>query len=374
MQISRNTTGMPAGLATWTDQQARIHCVAVIKGTFAVGTRGAVALADEQVPLVAADEPSGEPGASATKYECDFAPEKPRAEVLVRGDAHAPGGRMVEQLMVSVQFGAKTKQLRVSGTRYWDAGVSGLRASRPRPFAVLPLTFEHAFGGTDHSAADPKHHSSSLENPVGKGFRANPDQRKALGTPLPEIEIPEDPLQTLLGRPRPAGLGVIGRGWRPRVLHAGAYDQRWLDDQFPFLPENFSTRYFQAAPEDQHLTHPLNAGFAFAATNLTEDGSFSFALPELTVPVRFRFDDRAADLVARADTLLVEPGERRFMLTWRALVPVGRKLSSLREVMIGTPPAVVPGPRMRNGKPHFRSLAELAHWRRDGGDPEQGNG
>jgi hypothetical protein len=129
---------MPADLAVWTDQKARLHCVAVIKGTFAVGPEGAVKLADEQVPLVHADEPNGEPGASGTKYECDFAPEKPRPELLVRADAHAPGGRPVEQLVVSLRFGERTKQLLVSGPRYWDAGMSGWSRTRLRARPTLP--------------------------------------------------------------------------------------------------------------------------------------------------------------------------------------------------------------------------------------------
>jgi len=43
------------------------------------------------------------------------------------------------------------------------------------------------------------------------------------------------------------------RNWEPRYKLAGTYDQKWLDDVFPFLPADFDERYYQAAPEDQQV-------------------------------------------------------------------------------------------------------------------------
>ena len=64
-----------------------------VKGTFAFPERdGEVCpLADEQVPLVMADEYWGEPGYSAPRYEVDFALRKPRCDVLLNATAYAPG-------------------------------------------------------------------------------------------------------------------------------------------------------------------------------------------------------------------------------------------------------------------------------------------
>lgn len=40
----------------------------------------------------------------------------------------------------------------------------------------------------------------------------------------------------------------MGRSWQPRLRYAGTYDQHWMDERLPFLPEDFDLRYFQSAP------------------------------------------------------------------------------------------------------------------------------
>ena len=76
-----NATRFQAAYTMGTDPTAREHIVVAVKGTFAFPERdGEVCpLADEQVPLVMADEYWGEPGYSAPRYEVDFALRKPAA-------------------------------------------------------------------------------------------------------------------------------------------------------------------------------------------------------------------------------------------------------------------------------------------------------
>ena len=42
--------------------------------------------------------------------------------------------------------------------------------------------------------------------------------------------------------------GPVGRSWQPRIRWAGTYDQKWMDEKFPFLPEDFDERYYQCRP------------------------------------------------------------------------------------------------------------------------------
>jgi hypothetical protein len=135
------------------------------------------------------------------------------------------------------------------------------------------------------------------------------------------------------------------------------------------LPPDFEYSYFQSAPEDQQLPS-LEPGLAFESTNLTPDRPFRFSLPAVAVPVTLRFGDRDERASPRPDTLLVEPGERRFLLTWRLRVPLGRKPGALREILVGPQPRAQEA-RTRNGKPHFASLAALAAWKRGEGPPEE---
>ena len=57
----------------------------------------------------------------------------------------------------------------------------------------------------------------------------------------------------------------------------------------------------------------------------------------------------------------LEPDARRFTLTGRATAPIGRKLSELREVLVGVQR---PAPSEDDSdKPHFASLSEFIEWK-----------
>src|SRR5690242_10966283 len=94
-----NATGMQAGYTMGLRPDGRELLVVVVKGTFRIpgDGRGPV-LAEEQLPLVDADTFTGEPGFSAPVYECDYAPTKPRCDVVLLGSAYAPFGRPVERV------------------------------------------------------------------------------------------------------------------------------------------------------------------------------------------------------------------------------------------------------------------------------------
>ena len=116
-----NATGMVAGYTMGLDPNGRERIVVVIKGTFAISEGGGdLLLADEQRPLVMADEFYGEPGLSAMQRESDFAPMKPHCDVLLLGSAHAPGGRPVDRVSVGLRVGSFVKGFDVVGDRVWD--------------------------------------------------------------------------------------------------------------------------------------------------------------------------------------------------------------------------------------------------------------
>ena len=91
-------------------------------------------------------------------------------------------------------------------------------------------------------------------------------------------------------KPFPAGFGILSRSWLLRANYAGTYDQSWIDEKFPFLPDDFDNRYFQSTPADQHLPG-LVGGETVRCTNLSPEGTFSFELPRVEVPIVFRFRD-----------------------------------------------------------------------------------
>lgn len=362
MQISKNSTSMQAGLTVAVDKNGRDLCVVVLKGTFLVENDGKVRLADEQEPFVYADKHYGEPGTTSIKYECDFAPFKPMADVIINGRAFSPSGRPATELAVILELGFLKKQVKIIGDRLWEKTVTGLQPSTPAPFLEMPLQFERAFGGSDHSHPDPKYQGTEMRNPVGTGFHKNPDKHVIEGTSLPNIEYFGHTLRGWSDTPPPAGFGTIGRGWQPRIGFAGTYNDKWLEEKFPFLPDDFDHHYFQSVPQDQQVPF-FQGGEQVRCTNMTTDGSFSFIVPKHELPIVYRFRDREVVVQPNLDTLLIEPDQHRFIVLWRAAIPIGRKLNALREIIVGKQPASSPK-STRNGKPRFKSLSEAIAWTR----------
>lgn len=145
MQISKNTTSMEAGISVSVDKKGRDLCVVVIKGTFTIGNNGKTYLAEKREPMVYADAHYGEPDKTSIKYECDFAPFKPWADIIVNGYAVSPTGRPVDKVTVVLEVGSLRKHINIIGDRHWERGIFGMRPSAPTPFVKMPLVFERAF-------------------------------------------------------------------------------------------------------------------------------------------------------------------------------------------------------------------------------------
>ncbi len=330
---------MQAGYTMGMDKEGREHLVVCAKGTYTMPRDGTPPqLAQEQIPLVEADTFTGEPGLSATVYESDYAPFKPRCDVLLNGSAHAPGGRPAVKMPVGLQFGQMRKVFNVVGDRVWQTGLLTTTASNPQPFVRMPITYDRAFGGVDNSRNDPRKVRALLENPVGAGYRHHIDKKAVNGNPLPNTEELKQPVCAPNKRYRPMSFGPIGRGWQPRASLAGTYDQNWLDNIFPFLPPDFDPAYFQAAPPDQQVPYP-QGGEPVILANLTPEGRIGFPFPRINLMVWF-FLKNGEEKEARAvvDTVLLLPDEARFTATCRASVPLVRNMMEIELAVVGHDP------------------------------------
>jgi len=318
------------------DPAGRELLVVVVKGTFRIpGERGArLAMHEEQVPLVMSDVYFGDPGLSAPKYEVDFAQCKRRCDILLNGSAHAPDARPVERLNVELQIGSWSKSFSVVGDRVWYTA-AGARASAPVPFVSMPIDYGRAFGGADLCHTDPAEHAAYMLNPSGRGFHKHLASEFLDGAPLPNTEEDGVVVDQPGGQYRPMSLGAIGRHWEPRYRYAGTYDQNWVDNVFPFLPPDFDDRYYQAAPEDQQLGLPLGPQ-TVTLINLTPEGRRQFVLPHFEAPVRFfGRDGGSQELLAAADTIVMEPDLERVTMTWRVAKPLKKDIFEVSEVLVG---------------------------------------
>src|ERR1700730_17209391 len=97
LQLS-NTTPFKATLLPLPDTAGLDSVFAVVKGTFSVGPRAVVT--ENQVPIQLADQYAGAPAQSGLVAASDAALVKPGTDILVRGHAYAPGGRITPRTSV----------------------------------------------------------------------------------------------------------------------------------------------------------------------------------------------------------------------------------------------------------------------------------
>ncbi|SAI69938.1 Uncharacterized protein conserved in bacteria [Bordetella ansorpii] len=216
---------------------------------------------DEPVPLCMGDEYWGEPGASSVRQESDLAPFKPRCDVLVFGQAHAPGGRAAtqwetrlkvtvleapaveavyeqkaqwqpgrqryvsrpgfEQTKEKVQKVLLDKRLWIFGPHTFQRQSmgSGWKRTAPQAITELPLRWDHAFGGASlvrddaDPTAEPLLHEVCFSNPLGSGWldkreprirrKAGQQERKEITAP--QIVQSDEPLPAPVMGEHPEG-------------------------------------------------------------------------------------------------------------------------------------------------------------------------
>ena len=333
-----NNTALVAGFTLGMMPDGRESVVVVVKGSYSIPSNSSATpvLLEEQLALQEADTFHGDPGFSSPLLEADFALIKQRCDITLIGTAHAPGDKPAQRVQTGFKVGTTSKLVDVLGDRHWIADANGISISQPASFLLRPFTYDIAFGGTDRAHEDTRLHDAYLPNPSGIGYHKALDQHLVDGTPAPSTEEPGKPVKHPHELLRPMSFGPVGRGWQPRVGYGGTYDDDWLDQRFPFLPDDFDLRYFQSSPADQQC-HYLQGGEQVRLVNLTPSGRCQFQIPQLHVPVCFfKKKSQRVEKKAVIDTLVIEPDEGRFTLTWRTQIPLQRNLFEIPEILVGT--------------------------------------
>jgi hypothetical protein len=311
------------------------------------------------------------------KYESDLAPFKPACDVLVRATAHSPGGAAAPSWPAYARLWDRDrlvldKALRLNGPRQFSRSDSGWALSDAKPATSVPVRWEYAYGGASQVLAvedsgQPVLNEVCFSNPLGCGWiekrffdSAHHEDKIASSHvlasaarhehldqfPAPQIEPESKPVTTLdvAGHPSgeldarkmaeiaaayqftPAGLGVTGRAWAPRLQHAGTYDDAWLKEIWPYLPKDFDFRYWNGAPAEQQISWPSSDLtldlMNLAAPEHTFSGRLSARLPGHRAVVALRYASGAiVPATTRLDTVVMDTEEMLVTLTWRAVFP-----------------------------------------------------
>lgn len=356
-----NHTKFPAGWTLGFEPDGRELLVVVVKATFDIPKKGGLPqLADEQVPLVEADEFTGEPGHSATLYETDYAHRKPYCDVLLNGSAYASKGLPVERVTVSIQVGNMKKAFNVIGDRRWDRIMMQDTPSLSLPFLRKTVSYDYAYGGVD---IHPDHETKVMTygpNPVGMGYYPYSSGKHLQGKPLPNTEEIGKPIKaSKSGSFSPMAFGPVGRNFSQRIKFAGTYDQKWLDHRAPFWPDDFDYQYFQAAPVEQCIPYP-QGGEPVIIENLTPEGITAFTLPKWEVPVLVvPYQGKAEQRMPVIDTVFFEPDQGRFTMAGRIGRPLKRDCFELKEILVGESITAWQRKQRSNDKPYYKGISEF---------------
>lgn len=329
-----NTLATPCELLFLADEAARPVCTVLVQASYDIAPDGSLARTEPQVPIVLAGTHHGDPARSSPRLEAPIAFMKPATDVVLLGHAHAQAPRTTE-LQVGVRIGALQKLVRVTGDRVMRKSMGRHAIGAPAPFETIPLTYEHAFGGTDPRAPEDGVVRCDPRNPVGRGYRdpALPEDDEVL---LPNLEDPEHPFRAYGDRPPPAGFGFIAPHWQPRAALAGTFDAAWDRERKPLLPRDFDRRFFNAASPGLQAPGYLRGDEAVVVLNATPRGRADFQLPDTATPhcqITLRGGHRH-ELSLLLDTVILDMDAHRVLLQRRAHLVLPRGAEDLLAVRI----------------------------------------
>jgi hypothetical protein len=330
-----NQTPLEVELTGAAVREGHEAAVVVAKATFDLPREsgGECLFSERQESLYFADRFGADPAYDAPVLENDFAPFKPKCDVLAVGPAVAPSRTPVTDLNVGIRLAGWSKSFSVQGSRIWLRGAWNHTVSDKRPFLRQEIGYDQAFGGIDRYPDDTERDATFELNPCGLGYY--PRRKDRTGLPLPNTSEHNREVIDHLGPHRPMAFGPLGRNWLPRRNYAGTYDDAWLESRMPLVPGDFDDRYFQAAPPGQQIPYPVG-GEPLEIVHLSEVPWIRTTLPHIQVHITFeRRSGRLTPTLGKLDTVLLMPDALRVCLTWRSRLVTERDLFEIASIHVG---------------------------------------
>ena len=194
-------------------------------------------LALKQEPVLEKDEHWNDDPARSLRAANDLAPLKLRPEVVLTGNAFAPGGKPVSSLVARLIVAEIDKSIEIFCDRVFTQQGALQEGAR---FTRMPLVYERAAGGPD------------TLNPVG----VRRDERDRYGRiAIPNLQIPGRHVTSPDDLIESTGFGPIAPSWPLRREKLGRSAAGWSPRSLAEapLPEDLDRSYFNVAPLDQRL-------------------------------------------------------------------------------------------------------------------------
>ena len=176
-------------------------------------------------------------------------------------------------------------------------------------------------------------------NLIGRGFIEDKSRDSVHDRLLPNLEDPDNLIDTWDDRPYPVGFGFYGRGWQPRMGYQGSEAGAEQADPVFGLPADFRPDFHNGAHPYLQVPGYLTGKEGVELRNLTPDGYRRFQLPGVQPVIRIRSytdgpgpgespgDDvsfverptREERIEAPLDTLVFLPDEEALYQVWRGI-------------------------------------------------------
>ncbi|EYF08689.1 DUF2169 family type VI secretion system accessory protein [Chondromyces apiculatus] len=326
-----NLTPYPAMLLTTVIDEERLSASMIARVTFDL-TDGELTPSPDQ-PWIVSVEPWESPLGP-------FDPDQPYrtggVDLLVRGNACAPGGEPAREVHLSVEVGGFRASAVAIGPRVWRKALSGaLVPTDPAPFTALPIGLEASFGGMAEMDGQKAPHPL---NPVGKGFYT--DEASALHQPLPELEDPAARITTWDDRPEPVGFGLCQYPHPLRLRESMLLDGRPVTEESalrgpgePRVNIQPSHRMFNRA-FPRLIAPSVAAGDLATLTGFSAEGPISFRIPATQLRVRLELGEKIVERTPTIEAVGVDVPARKVFLGYRypfryVFVPHQRRVCTL---------------------------------------------
>lgn len=326
LQLNNNTP-FAANMALFPNPEGIDSLFLLVRACFNIGPKWT--LTDDQPEPVEADVYWGEPDKSSLKLASDYHTGKPGTDVVMIGQACAPGRQTVSQLDVSLSLGPVAKTIRVFGDRHWQDG----RITNPLPFQTMPMVYEKSFGGMH--LVDDRIDSVEARNPLGCGYAGSRKASDMNGVPLPNLEDPQHLIREVSDCPAPVCFGFCSPAWMPRAGFAGSYDEVWKRERAPYLPEDFDSRFLNMAHPDLICQGYLQGGEQVSIAGMHPDGEINFNLPRVELISELHLGTQVDKVNFQLETVLLEPNQYQLSMAWKAAYACDKRAHKIRQVDVG---------------------------------------
>lgn len=320
--LGRNTTQFAAIGFEQAHRDGDDMGVLAVRGRYSIGGDGMLSLLPDQ-DLVLVDEYVGDPHKTPMIRSADLVAFKPATDITVIGKTYAPKGEPAAEWLAGIRIGDLAHVVRATGRRHWIWGADKWRLSSPEPATEIDLDYRLA---ASDISLDGENDPEVPSNPIGvrRPPQKGDERRDAL--PVPSIDATDDDYSDAFADRIPQGFSPVPPFWRLRQKFAGTYDDDWVANRHPRLPEDFDYRFYQSAHPDMIYPGYLAGDEVAELARLTPGGGKTrFALPGIQPIARYRWrDGREVRLQMNLDGVHVDlrNAPHTVDITWRSWLPI----------------------------------------------------